>query len=689
LAEFNTFLLSHLMNSNYPQNIIGQELKNSMQKTMHSFDNSENVIYFFDIETGKYDYMNKSIVTLTGYTMDELNKIGFKSIVIEEIKTEVKSDEPFIESATGFIVEDNSTRCLVKTRNGEMKWIENTSFIRVDSKGHRSNCIGVLKNVTPIQKQIEQLKEEKNNIEAILDIAEVVFVIIDENYKLTFINKKGCSLTGYTKDELLNRNLIELFIAEDSREELRTILKNLFTGKANSFERSEFEIITRTGEKLLINWHNFLFMDEGHNGKYIISSGQDITRSKRDAKIQQIISEILHTANSEKNLDELFKMIHSSIIKLMPARNFYISLYEKENELISFPYVVDEFDDITPPKRFGKGLTEYVLTTGKPALVTEEKDKELIESGMTEMVGTPAAVWLGVPLKIQDNTIGVMVLQDYNDPKMYGEKEQEILEVISYPISRAIERKKVEQERNELIAKLKNLNESKDKLFSLISHDLRSPFNSLLGFSEILTSEFDSLTQEEIKEYINVIYETSKNLYYMTNNLLQFSRFQMGRFDFNPAKLNLKKLILSNLNLLKGNIIKKQLNMSVDIGIDIEVFADEDMLNSIVQNLISNAIKFTHRGGDIKISERILTFFDEPSQVEIAVEDSGVGISPEDTEKIFKEHMHSSPGTEKEYGTGLGLLLVKEFVQINGGQIIVKSKPGKGTTFVFTLPVLG
>src|SRR5690606_11000901 len=239
---------------------------------------------------------------------------------------------------------------------------------------------------------------------------------------------------------------------------------------------------------------------------------------------------------------------------------------------------------------------------------------------------------------------------------------------------------------DELITKLKELNESKDRLFSLISHDLRSPFNSLLGFSEILTTEYETLTNDEIKEYLNVIYESSKNLFSMTNNMLQFSRFQMGKFDFKPVELSLKKVIAGNINMLKGNAIKKQQILNIEIDSAPEVFADEDMLNSVIQNLLSNAIKFTNKGGEIKIQTRLIYEGNVATQVELRVEDSGVGIAEDQMDKIFKEHMHSTPGTEKEYGTGLGLLLVKEFVEINGGTISVKSKPGKGTTFSVILP---
>ncbi len=468
------------------------------------------------------------------------------------------------------------------------------------------------------------------------------------------------------------------------------MLKNFNSSFKNWIDPLEFyenPVLTKSGEERIISWRNSVIKDEKGHINYFISSGEDITFGKKQEKIQHLISQILEYTNSESNLDELFKFIHVSVKKLMPAENFYIALYDKESNLIHFPYFIDEIENEAPPKRFGRGLTEYILRTGESLLCDKEKDNELVESGETEIMGAQSAIWLGVPLKIQESTIGVIAVQDYSNEKTYGEREKEILEVISYPISRAIERKRVQQERDELIEKLKELVASKDKLFSLISHDLRSPFNSLLGFSEILTTEYDSLTDEEIKEYLNVIYEASKNLYGMTTNLLQYSRFQMGRFDFKPVKLNLKKVINNNIKLLKGNILKKQLNVLTDLDVSPQIFADEDMINSAIQNLLSNAIKFTNRGGDIKISLEIINFFDKPTQVEIKIEDSGVGISKEDLEKISKNQMFSTSGTDREYGTGLGLLLVKEFIEKNRGSMKISSKLNQGTTILFRLPI--
>jgi signal transduction histidine kinase len=247
---------------------------------------------------------------------------------------------------------------------------------------------------------------------------------------------------------------------------------------------------------------------------------------------------------------------------------------------------------------------------------------------------------------------------------------------------------KVEEEQQELITKLMKLNESKDSLFSLISHDLRSPFNSLLGFSEILTSEYETLTHDEIREYLNVIYETSKNLFRMTNNLLHFSRFQIGRIDYSPVELEFNKVVTRVLALLRGNSIKKQITISVDIPEDIKVIADEDMVNSILQNLISNAVKFTQRGGKINISAGIHANPEGKKLAEIVVMDNGVGINDELKKMLFKDHVPSTSGTDKEYGTGLGLLLVKEFIEQHRGRISVISKVNEGSTFTFTLPAV-
>ncbi|MHB9011749.1 MAG: sensor histidine kinase [Ignavibacteriaceae bacterium] len=538
------------------------------------------------------------------------------------------------------------------------------------------------------QKNIEidpSLNDGHYNLQSILDLTDAIFLVITKNGDVTLINKGGCDLLGYSREEIVGKNWIENIVPKVHQDKLKEYLQKLFGEEGEIVSNFENPVITKSGKEIFVYWRNSLIKDEKGNTVALLSSGLDISERKRTDKIQQTISQILQASNTGSNLIDFFRFIHSSVGELMPAENFYIALHDKDANIITFPYFVDQVDKVAPPKRLGRGLTEYVLRNGKSILVNSQKDEELVQKGEVEMVGSPTSIWLGIPLKIQNATIGVLVVQDYNNPSTYSLKEQEILEVISFAISRAIERKRVEQEKSSLIEELREMNASKDKLIALISHDLRSPFNSLLGFSEILNSEYETLTHDEIQEYLKVIYESSKNLFNMTNNLLQFSRIQMGRVEYNPSKLNLAKMIRNALNMLKGNAIKKQINLMLDVENDIIVNADEDMLNSIMQNLVSNAIKFTPKGGDVKISAKKISSANQQNEIEIAVQDSGIGISKSDIEMIFNNSIHSTPGTDKEYGTGLGLLLVKYFVQKNGGKLIITSKLNAGSNFNFRL----
>ncbi len=521
---------------------------------------------------------------------------------------------------------------------------------------------------------------------SILDLSDTIFLYTNIEGNVEFINSSGSNILGYPKKEIIGKNWVNNFVPEKSREDLIQKVSKFISGDFKAFEENENLILTKSSKERFIYWHNSLIYDESHNIAGILSSGLDVTEKKNSEKVQKVIGEILQASNSESDINEFFKFIHSSVKGLMPADNFYIALHNKGENIISFPYFVDQVEKIAPQKRLGRGLTEYVLRSGKSILVNREKDEELVSKGEVDLIGEPTNIWLGIPLKIQDSTIGVLVVQDYLNEKTYSKNEMKILEVISFAISRSIERKRVEQEKNELIEKLRDLNSTKDKLISLISHDLRSPFNSLLGFSEILVSEFDTLTHDEILEYLKVTYDSAKNLFNMTNNLLQFSRIQMGRIEFNPKIINLSKLVKSSINLIKGNAMKKGINLMLNIDNDINVFADEDMLNSIIQNLVSNGIKFTRKGGDVKISAEEIQNETGDRAVKISIEDNGIGIYEPDIENLNNNKIHSTPGTDKEYGTGLGLLLVKEFIERNSSKLSISSIVNSGSTFSFCLP---
>ncbi len=644
------------------------------------------VIYQFNHRTRVYDFISSGITELTGYTFSEINEIGFENLVKEV--SEISSDDFSIQKTEFGANEAKqfSAKYLILTKEGKESWLQDKAIRFIDSKGDNLFSVGTLKRFTESESLIEKFKYSNENIESIFDLANLLLLVIDEEGKIRLINKKACKLLGINRQNILGKEWSAI-VPENDSHELRENIENTFKEVIPPQQNMEITLYTQSGEAKIIQYNNTVLRDETGKIVRLMSLGLDVTEKKKEEKVQEVVYRIIQHSNDETNIAELFRFIHSGISELMLAENFYIALYNEKDDLITFPYFIDKYDKEAPPMKFGRGLTEYILRSGKAELITRERDNELVDQGESEVVGTQSAIWLGIPLKIRDHTMGALVVQDYENENTYTLKEKQILEVVSYPISRAIERKIVEHERKELIQKLSKMNESKDKLFSLISHDLRSPFNSLLGFSEILTTEYDSLTHDEVKEYLTVIYEASKNLYSMTNNLLQYSRFQIGRFEFQPVEIDITKLLKNNINLLKGNAIRKEIAMSVNLNADVLIYADEDMLNSTVQNIISNAIKFTQRGGEVKINTEIIPFFDEATHVKVTIEDNGIGISRNDLRKILSEEIITSPGTEREYGTGLGLLIVKEFVEKNGGKIEVKSKVNQGTSFSFTLPV--
>jgi len=269
------------------------------------------------------------------------------------------------------------------------------------------------------------------------------------------------------------------------------------------------------------------------------------------------------------------------------------------------------------------------------------------------------------------------ILKPFEDKSL-----QSAIEIALYKHKMEGKLKESERRYKMMSARLKEINEAKDVFFSIISHDLRTPFDSILGFSEILKNEFRDLTDSERELYIDSLYEASRHVYNLLNNLLQYSRFELDKIDFNPKKISLKEIVEKNLKILKSMALKKNINLSAESIDNIIVFADEEMLNSILINLISNAIKFTRRGGEVCVSAR-----GKGSFTEVFIKDNGIGMDEDTLFKLFKLKVNKSrPGTENETGTGLGLSITQRYVEKNGGTLDVVSELNKGTSFSFTVP---
>jgi signal transduction histidine kinase len=229
---------------------------------------------------------------------------------------------------------------------------------------------------------------------------------------------------------------------------------------------------------------------------------------------------------------------------------------------------------------------------------------------------------------------------------------------------------------------LRDLYATRDVFMSIISHDLRSPFNGILGFADLLVQDYDELSDQERKQCIENIQSSSQTAFDLLENLLEWSRIQTGKIQFTFEELNLNRVILENFMLLQSAADKKQIQLNNLAPPDCSVYADRNSTLTAIRNLLSNAIKFTPRGGKITVNA-----LQHDTMWEISIADSGIGIKPENLLKLFVTgETVKTRGTENEKGTGLGLLLCKEFVEKNGGTIRAESTPGFGSVFFITLP---
>ncbi|RLD63700.1 MAG: hypothetical protein DRI95_11405 [Bacteroidetes bacterium] len=266
-------------------------------------------------------------------------------------------------------------------------------------------------------------------------------------------------------------------------------------------------------------------------------------------------------------------------------------------------------------------------------------------------------------------------------------KKHEALKVVQLQKEEIIQQKEEIQTQSDRLKlqrdELYRSNKTKEKLFSVIAHDLKNPIHALIGFSDLLINEKDNLNNEEKEQYIEFIHTSSLQIHNLLENLLKWAQSQSSSIKFNPENIDINELIDLNIGLFKETSIKKQIELVANEKTDNKVYADKNMVNTIIRNLINNALKFTNEGGKISLSTKTID-----QQIEVSVTDTGIGMTEEIIKKILdSEELYSSAGTMDEPGTGLGLAICHEFLDAHNNKLQIRSEPGKGSTFFFNLPV--
>jgi signal transduction histidine kinase len=266
-------------------------------------------------------------------------------------------------------------------------------------------------------------------------------------------------------------------------------------------------------------------------------------------------------------------------------------------------------------------------------------------------------------------------------------------------ITQRLEKEILIKEKSEEALKLsetrfREANATKDKFFSILSHDLKSPFAAIMGIAEILEKEYDILKENDRINLIKELGKATRNTYTLLQELLTWSQSQRGLLNFDPRPFDLRELCNESIDIVNVAANTKSISLEIEINQGVMVNVDHNMVTTIFRNLLSNAIKFTQEGGKIQLHHKIEPLRQDNGQthkmVSVIVTDNGIGISEDDIGKLLKiDEKFKNQGTNKESGTGMGLMICKEFVEKHGGKISIESEEGKGSSFGFTVPLGG
>jgi|GEM_PF-914053 len=611
---------------------IEKQLSESEQKFKALIQNSADVILLVN-EYGIIKYISPSIRSVLGYDPDELmGKNGFSTLYPDEVERVGKLLTELLKSRRGTI---SAELCLVH-KNGNLVWVDAIGTNFLDEPAINAIVVNY-RNISERKiSEIELKKSEerfRSSIESLFIPFSIFSAIRDAknnivDFRYEYINEAGCRANLSKKENLIGKKLLEVLPNHENTEIFKEYCKVVNTGITFSTEAYSYE-----------DSYNGQFLSRTFDikaaklGDGFAVSWEDI--SERENALRQL-------RESEANYRTLAGNLPGSAVCIFDA-SFQFLLAEGS-----------ELDRMGLPKKNLEGKTiyevlpKYVCDKIEPYYVAALENK--VSHFEFELPSGTYQIHV-IPLEKGKQKTGMTVFHNITDMKKI---EEQLLE----------------------------LNKNKDKFFSIISHDLRSPFTGLIGSAEMLVNDLDEMTNEQIREAGQVISQTSKRLYNLLDNLLQWSRIQTGRMEFNKEKFSISEMIESLYTIFEPLAAKKRILLAYDSSAAIEVYTDKNMISSIIQNLLSNAIKFTNYDGRIAISVHR-----RPEHIDICVEDNGIGMEKDLQEKLFKiEEQVSSKGTANESGSGLGLILCKEFLEKSGGRIRVETQPGIGSKFIISLP---
>lgn len=670
-----------IQNKNEALKLSNEELF-SAEERFRTFTEASKVAVFV-IKDRNFWYVNKECEEILEYTREELQEIDFVKVLHPDyIKLVSENNQKRIEG--NYVNPRYEIKMISKL--GKTKDID-MNVAMIDLKGEPAVLISA-SDITERKQTEKEVISTKARLEHLL--AESSVIIYSSNatppFGATYISENAKDIVGFEPSDFLNdagfwANQIHPDDTAKVFEELPKVFKF-------GHHTHEYRWKKKDGKYIWLSDELRLVYDEQGNPIEMVGAWMDISERKRAEQLQKVLYNISNSVITSDNLKKLISLIQKELGTIIDTSNFYVALYDHLTDTFSIPFFADEKKKVSSiPK--GKTLTNYVIKTKKSLLANDEKMKELEQAGTIDRLGSKTKNWLGVPLKIQGEIIGVLAVRSYTDENAYDNSDLELLEFVSDQISLSIHRKKSEEDLIKALGKAKESDRLKSAFLANMSHEIRTPMNGILGFSGLLKTP--DLTDDKQQKYIEIIEKSGARMLNTINDLMDISKIESGQMEIYISEVNIKELIKELYEFFKLEAEKKGIQFSIKntlIEKEVIIKSDREKIYAILANLVKNAIKYTRKGG--------IEFgcCKKGNNLEFFVKDSGIGIPNNRHQAIFNRFVQADIEDREAYeGSGLGLSISKAYVEMLGGEIWVESEVGYlpaakvlGSKFYFTIP---
>ncbi len=631
-------------------NRLRERLKSSEEQRNSILNNVLDVVWSLSWPDLKVNFISKSVEQVFGRSVREF--VENPSLWEDTVHPDDKhiSDKAFKQlTKEGSAVRE----CRIVRPDGSIVWINDKSKIVVDHNGMPIRIDGVSRDITEHKRAEDELRIKEERYRLLAENASDVIWTMNLDGTITYISPAIEILRGLTVEEAMNQP-IEKIHTPDSRVIVLDYMQRLKLAYASGLPldslRGELEYYRKDGSVMWAEVIVFPIPGSGSSSTTLLGVSRDITERKQAElaliESERKLNEAQHIGNfGYWEYDFVKRKLHWSD-QIYAMYEYSKDSYEPDlNKALLSIHIDDQ-----------KTLENHFVNSLQNKTNFEVESRIISSKGEIKHIITRASPKFdeqGNPLSMLGTIVDIT------------------------------EQKKAETALMESEAKLKELNAGKDKFFSIIAHDLSSPFNAFLGFTRLLVEELDTLSIKELQKIALSMRNSASNVFRLLENLLEWSRMQQGKIIFNPESTLLMPLISDTISPVMDSANNKGIEISYEIPASLEVFADEYMLASTIRNLVSNAVKFSRKGGTVTIVAKPIPC----NLVEIFVRDTGIGMSSTMVDDLFRLDVQiNRKGTDGEPSAGLGLLLCKDFIEKHGGKLWVESEEGKGSVFFVTIP---